>query len=50
MKRQWNGRVCTVLVRQGHYAFDANEIGAHPPADRSIDAIAAFPALAGALS
>ncbi|HEY0877749.1 MAG TPA: HAD family hydrolase [Zeimonas sp.] len=50
MKRQWSERVCTVFVRQGHYALDARETGAHPPADHAIDAIAALPALAGALS
>lgn len=47
VKRQWGERVRTVFVRQGHYAFDTRELDAHPPADRSIDAIAAFAALAG---
>lgn len=48
-KRQWGERVHTVFVRQGHYAFDPRQIHAHPPADRSIDAIARFPALAETL-
>jgi FMN phosphatase YigB (HAD superfamily) len=39
MKRQWGGRVTTVFVRQGHYAFDPEELRRHPPADMSIDAI-----------
>ncbi len=47
VKRRWGERVQTVFVRQGHYASDARALDAHPPADRSIDAIAAFTALAG---
>jgi len=48
-KRQWDERVCTVFVRQGHYAFDPQQLHAHRPADRTIDAIARFPALAESL-
>jgi FMN phosphatase YigB (HAD superfamily) len=50
MKRQWGERVSTVFVRQGHYAVDPRQIHAHPPADRAIDAIAGFVALAESLA
>lgn len=50
VKRQWGERVQTVFVRQGHYAFDARELDAHPPADRSIEAIADFTEIAGAVA
>lgn len=46
-KRQWGARVRTVFVRQGHYAFDARETASHPPADETLEAIAAFPARLG---
>lgn len=39
LKQQWGQRVTTVFPRQGHYAFDPEEIRRHPPADISIDAI-----------
>lgn len=39
MKQSWGDRVTTVFPRQGHYAFDPEEIRRHPPADHSIDAI-----------
>jgi hypothetical protein len=32
-------RVTTVFPRQGHYAFDENEVAKYPPADTSIDRI-----------
>ncbi|HEX2939522.1 MAG TPA: HAD family hydrolase, partial [Rhodopila sp.] len=39
IKRSWGDRVTTIFPRQGHYAFDPEEIRKHPPADFSIDAI-----------
>jgi FMN phosphatase YigB (HAD superfamily) len=39
MKQQWGDRVTTVFARQGHYAFDPEELRKYPPADLSIDAI-----------
>ncbi|HQT75839.1 MAG: haloacid dehalogenase [Rhodospirillales bacterium 20-64-7] len=39
LKRSWGDRVTTIFPRQGHYAFDPEEIRKHPPADFSIDAI-----------
>lgn len=39
MKQQWGERVTTVFARQGHYAFDPEELRKYPPADMSIDAI-----------
>ncbi|MCD6679608.1 MAG: HAD family hydrolase [Burkholderiaceae bacterium] len=50
VKRQWGDRVCTVFVRQGHYATDPRQIHAHPAADRTIDSIDRFPALAETLA
>ncbi len=50
VKRQWGDRVHTVFVRQGHYAFDPRQIRAHPPADRAVEAIDRFAALAETLS
>ncbi|MDT3678013.1 MAG: HAD family hydrolase [Burkholderiaceae bacterium] len=50
VKRQWGDRVCTVFVRQGHYAFDPRQIHAHPAADRTIEAIDRFAALAELLA
>ena len=38
----WGERVTTVFVRQGSYAHDAKEAGAFPPADVTIDRIAAL--------
>jgi hypothetical protein len=36
VKRAWRDRVTTILPRQGHYAHDAKEMAAHPPADLTI--------------
>lgn len=33
MKGFWRERLTTVFVRQGHYALDAREVAAFPPAD-----------------
>jgi len=42
LKAQWGERVTTVFPRQGHYAFDPEEIRTRRPADISIDAIGAL--------
>jgi FMN phosphatase YigB (HAD superfamily) len=39
IKKQWNDRVTTVFVRQGHYATDAAEIAKYPDADVTLDSI-----------
>ena len=39
LKQQWGDRVTTVFPRQGHYAFDPEELRKRPPADISVDAI-----------
>src|SRR5919202_704950 len=39
VKRVWGRRVTTVFVRQGHYAHDARELAANPPADLTIERI-----------
>jgi FMN phosphatase YigB (HAD superfamily) len=39
LKQQWGDRVTTVFPRQGHYAFDPEELRKHRPADIAIDAI-----------
>lgn len=39
IKNIWGDRVTTVFPRQGHYAFDENEVAKYPPADTSIDRI-----------
>lgn len=39
VKQHWGARVTGVFPRQGHYAHDASEIAANPPADVSIDGI-----------
>ncbi|KXK04763.1 MAG: haloacid dehalogenase-like hydrolase [Acidobacteria bacterium OLB17] len=39
IKKQWQSRVTTVFVRQGHYAADTAEIAQYPNADISIDRI-----------
>ena len=39
MKQAWGGRLTTVFPRQGHYAFDAKNIAAYPPAALTIDRI-----------
>jgi FMN phosphatase YigB (HAD superfamily) len=40
MKQCWGVRLTTVFVRQGHYALDARETAAWPPADLALAAIA----------
>jgi FMN phosphatase YigB (HAD superfamily) len=39
LKNQWGDRVTTVFPRQGHYAFDAEELRKRRPADIAVDAI-----------
>ena len=39
MKAVWRDRLTTVFVRQGHYANDASQVAAYPPADVAIDRI-----------
>jgi FMN phosphatase YigB (HAD superfamily) len=39
LKQQWGDRVTTVFPRQGHYAFDPEELRKRPAADISVDAI-----------
>lgn len=39
LKQQWDARVTTVFPRQGHYAFDPEEIRKHRPADIAVNAI-----------
>ena len=39
LKNQWGDRVTTVFPRQGHYAFDMEEVRKRRPADIAIDAI-----------
>ena len=39
MKNAWGDRLTTVFARQGHYAFDAANIAAYPPAELSVDRI-----------
>ncbi len=39
MKRAWRGRLTTVLVRQGHYANDAQARRDHPPAQIELSGI-----------
>jgi hypothetical protein len=39
MKQDWGDKVTTVFPRQGHYAFDPEEIRKRRPADISIAAI-----------
>jgi FMN phosphatase YigB (HAD superfamily) len=39
MKSAWGDRLTTVFVRQGHYAHDAAEVAAHPPADVTVERI-----------
>jgi FMN phosphatase YigB (HAD superfamily) len=40
MKGFWHERLTTVFVRQGHYALDAREVAAFPPADVTLGNIA----------
>ena len=39
LKQQWGDRVTTVFPRQGHYAFDPEELRKRKPADIAIDVI-----------
>jgi FMN phosphatase YigB (HAD superfamily) len=39
LKQQWQDRVTTVFPRQGHYAFDPEELRKRRPADIAIDSI-----------
>lgn len=39
LKNQWGDRVTTVFPRQGHYAFDTEELRIRRPADIAVDAI-----------
>lgn len=39
IKKIWGEKVTTVFPRQGHYAFDAQEISKYPPADITIERI-----------
>jgi FMN phosphatase YigB (HAD superfamily) len=39
LKQRWGDRVTTVFPRQGHYAFDPEELRKRQPADLAIDAI-----------
>jgi len=39
IKKQWQTRVTTVFVKQGHYAADIKEIAQYPDADISIERI-----------
>jgi len=43
MKAQWQHRLTTVFVRQGHYALDPALIAAYPAADLTIDRISDLP-------
>jgi len=36
MKQVWRERLTTVFARQGHYALDARELRAYPPADLTL--------------
>jgi hypothetical protein len=42
MKRSWAGRLTTVFVRQGHYAFDAASSARYPAADVTLESIGAL--------
>ena len=39
MKRQWDSRLTSIFVRQGHYALDPNVVASYPAADVSIEGI-----------
>jgi hypothetical protein len=39
MKQAWRERLTTVFPRQGHYALDARELRAYPPADVTLACI-----------
>jgi hypothetical protein len=42
MKHAWRERLTTVFPRQGHYALDARELQAYPPADVTLACIGAL--------
>ena len=42
MKKTWPDRLTTVFVRQGHYAKDQGVVAQYPPADFTIEDIAAL--------
>jgi FMN phosphatase YigB (HAD superfamily) len=39
MKNIWNDRLTTILIHQGHYLLDRQEIDIYPPVDIEIDSI-----------
>jgi FMN phosphatase YigB (HAD superfamily) len=39
MKKTWGDRLTTVFPRQGHYAFDSENIDKYPPADITVEHI-----------
>ncbi len=39
MKKTWGDRLTTVFPRQGHYAFDSENIAKYPPADLTVEHI-----------
>jgi hypothetical protein len=39
LKKAWGERVTTIFPRQGQYALDAKAVGAHPPADLTVERI-----------
>ena len=39
MKTIWENRLTTVFPRQGHYAYDPENVSAYPPADITIERI-----------
>jgi FMN phosphatase YigB (HAD superfamily) len=39
MKKIWGDRLTTVFPRQGHYAFDSDNIARYPPADLTVEHI-----------
>jgi len=40
MKKVWGPRLTAIFPRQGHYALDAREVAAYPPADVTLESIA----------
>ena len=39
MKEVWGDRLTTVFPRQGHYAWDARNVAAYPPAALTVEHI-----------
>jgi FMN phosphatase YigB (HAD superfamily) len=39
IKEQWQERVSTVFVKQGHYALDGRDVSKYPPADIEVNCI-----------